>query len=136
MSLDKRASAAHRRTRNDHASESAEDYVEAIDDILAAQGTCRVEDLRKWFSVSHVTVSRILARLQREGLVEKEAYRPVTLSRKGKQLADKTRERHQIVLNFLIELGVSRKVAEIDAEGMEHHVSKETLKVMKGFRKK
>ena len=135
MSSDKQASAAHRRTRNDHASESAEDYVEAIDDILSEQGTCRVEDLRKWFSVSHVTVSRILGRLQREGLVNKEAYRPVTLTRKGKLLADKSRERHQIVLNFLIQLGVSRKVAEIDAEGIEHHVSKETLELMKRFKK-
>lgn len=127
--------ARHRRTRDDHATESAEDYVEAIDDIINENGSCRVEDLRKHFSVSHVTVSRILSRLDRDGWVKKEAYRPVTLTPKGKRLANKSRERHQIVLDFLMRLGVSRETAEIDAEGIEHHVSAETLEVMKKFRK-
>lgn len=126
-------SARHRRTRDDHATESAEDYVEAIDDIIGAQGSCRVEDLRKHFSVSHVTVSRILSRLDRDGWVKKQAYQPVTLTAKGKRLAKKSRDRHQVVLEFLIRLGISRKTAEIDAEGMEHHVSEETLAVMKKF---
>ena len=101
--------------------------------ILSAKGECRVDDLRKHFSVSHVTVSRILARLQREGLVKKEAYRPVSLTKKGKRLADQSRERHQVVLEFLIRLGVSPEVAEMDAEGIEHHVSEETLELMRRF---
>lgn len=130
------SSASHQRTRKDHATEAAEDYVEAIDDILSAKGECRVDDLRKHFSVSHVTVSRILARLQREGLVKKEAYRPVSLTKKGKRLADQSRERHQIVLEFLKKLGVSAEVAEMDAEGIEHHVSEETLEVMRRFNTK
>ena len=125
--------ARHRRIRSDHATESAEDYVEAIDEIIADQGSCRVEDLRRHFSVSHVTVSRILQRLVREGLVEKEAYRPVTLTRQGKRLAERSRQRHQIVLEFLVCLGVSRRTAEMDAEGIEHHASKETLREMKRF---
>ena len=125
--------ARHQRTRSDHSTESAEDYVEAIAEIIAQQNTCRVEDLRKHFSVSHVTVSRILQRLQREGLVKKEAYRPVTLTPKGQRLAKTSRERHEIVLQFLIKLGVSPRTAEIDAEGIEHHVSKETLALMKKF---
>ena len=124
----------HRRTRNDHATESAEDYAEAIDDIIEEQGSCRVEDLRKHFSVSHVTVSRILSRLDREGWVKKEAYRPVVLTAKGKRLANKSRNRHKIVLQFLIRLGISRAAAEIDAEGMEHHVSEETLAAMEAFK--
>lgn len=127
-------SARHQRTRDDHATESAEDYVEAIDDIINEQGVCRVEDLRKHFSVSHVTVSRILSRLDRDGWVSKEAYRPVTLTAKGKRLAKQSRTRHQTVLEFLMRLGVSRKTAEIDAEGMEHHVSDETLAIMKKFK--
>jgi len=129
----KKTAARHLRTRNDHSTESAEDYVEAIAEIVEEKGSCRVEDLRKHFSVSHVTVSRILQRLQREGLVEKEAYRPVSLTTLGQRLATSSRKRHQIVLQFLIELGVSPKTAEIDAEGIEHHVSKETLAVMKRF---
>lgn len=126
-------SAGHRRTRTDHATESAEDYVEAIDEIIAERGACRVDDLRKYFSVSHVTVSRILQRLDREGLVKKEAYRPVTLTANGKKLATSSRKRHQTVIAFLIKLGVSQNNAELDAEGIEHHVSNETLRVMKRF---
>ena len=133
MTAKKQEGARHRRTRTDHASESAEDYVEAIGEIITAQGVCRVEDLRKHFSVTHVTVSRILQRLDREGLVRKEAYRPVTLTKKGKKLADSSRARHQLVIAFLVKLGVSQKNAEIDAEGIEHHVSKETLDVMRRF---
>ena len=125
--------ASHQRTRSDHATEAAEDYVEAIDEIIALKGECRVEDLRKHFSVSHVTVSRTLTRLQRDGLVNKEAYRPVTLTSKGKRLAEQSRARHEIVLRFLKVLGVSEAVAELDAEGIEHHVSEETLRVMKRF---
>ena len=133
MTVQKQNSARHRRTRTDHSTESAEDYVEAIDEIIAEKGICRVEDLRKHFSVTHVTVSRILQRLDREGLVKKEAYRPVTLTKKGQKLAVSSRDRHQLVIAFLVKLGVSQKNAEIDAEGIEHHVSKETLEVMRRF---
>ena len=132
-STNNKTAAGHLRTRNDHATELAEDYVEAIAEIVEEQGCCRVEDLRKHFSVSHVTVSRILQRLNREGLVDKQAYQPVTLTRQGRRLANASRKRHQIVLDFLIKLGVSPATAEIDAEGIEHHVSKETLAAMKRF---
>ena len=113
MKASKQNSARHRRTRTDHATESAEDYVEAIDEIISEKGVCRVEDLRKHFSVTHVTVSRILQRLDREGLVKKEAYRPVTLTKKGQKLAVSSRERHMLVIAFLVKLGVSQKNAEI-----------------------
>lgn len=117
----------HRRTRRDHATETAEDYVEAIDDLLREQGSCRVVDLAKRFAVSHVTVTRIVARLQEEGLLLTEPYRPVTLTPKGKRLANKSRKRHEIVFAFLRAIGVDAATAAIDAEGIEHHVSPATL---------
>jgi DtxR family manganese transport transcriptional regulator len=129
----KKAAQRHLRTRNDHSTELAEDYVEAIAEIVAERGSCRVEDLRKHFSVSHVTVSRILQRLQREGLVHKEAYQPVTLTSRGQRLACDSHARHQVVLQFLVKLGVPSATAAIDAEGIEHHVSKETLAAMQRF---
>ena len=64
----------HQRTRNDHATETAEDYVEAIDDILTERGICRSSDLAQRFAVSHVTVHRIVSRLQEDGLVMTEPY--------------------------------------------------------------
>ena len=117
MTAKKQEGARHRRTRTDHSTELAEDYVEAIDEIIAAQGRCRVEDLRKHFSVTHVTVSRVLQRLDRDGLVRKEAYRPVTLTKKGKKLAESSRKRHHLVIAFLVKLGVTPKNAEIILRG-------------------
>lgn len=124
---------AHRRTRRDHATETAEDYVEAIAAILAEKGTCRVVDLSRQFGVSHVTVSRIVSRIQDEGLVQTQAYRPIELTSKGRRLAKKSRDRHEIVFQFLLAIGVDEKTAATDAEGIEHHVSPATLEKFGAF---
>lgn len=123
----------HERTRVDHATEIAEDYVEAIAEILEQQDVCRVKDLSEHFAVSHVTVNRTVARLQRDGYVTTEPYSPVELTSQGAKLAKNSRRRHEIVLSFLIALGVSEETASTDTEGIEHHVSPETLSVMEAF---
>jgi DtxR family manganese transport transcriptional regulator len=117
----------HRRTRSDHAQETAADYVEAIDDIRAAEGRCRITDLAKRFDVTHVTVTKVVARLKREGLITSEPYGPLELTDAGRQLATKSRRTHQIVYDFLIAIGVNEPTAAIDTEGIEHHVSRQTL---------
>jgi DtxR family manganese transport transcriptional regulator len=116
--------------RRDHSSETAEDYVEAVAQISAQNGLCRVIDLARTFAVSSVTVNRTLARLKRDGWIEVEPYGPVSLTEAGQQLAERCRLRHETVLNFLLSLGISPETAEIDAEGIEHHVSPETLQAM------
>lgn len=126
-------SVPYSKTRRHHANETAEDYVEAVSDIIAESGECRVLDLARHFDVSHVTVSRIVKRLQGEKLLSTAPYRPIELTAKGKRLANRVRERHEIVLDFLMAIGVDRTTAEIDSEGIEHHVSDVTLKVMKEF---
>lgn len=128
MSIPARDSEPHRRTRRDHASETAEDYVEAVAELIAAQKACRVTDLAKRFGVSHVTVNRIVARLQGEGLLATAPYKPISLTAKGKRLAAKCRRRHEIVYRFLLSIGVDEATAAIDAEGIEHHVSPNTLR--------
>lgn len=118
---------SHRRTRRDHATETAEDYVAAVADIVDEFRSCRVVDLAKQFAVSHVTVTRIVARLQEEGLLSTEPYRPISLTPKGKRLAARSRHRHAIVYQFLLAIGVGQATAAVDAEGIEHHVSAATL---------
>lgn len=120
--------ASHRRTRADHASETAEDYVEAIAETLEARGCCRLVDLAGRFGVSHVTVNRIVGRLQKEGYVNTQPYRPIELTVRGKRLAKRCRQRHQTVYQFLLSIGVDEVNAAIDAEGIEHHVSVATLR--------
>ena len=136
MNEPQRIAKRHRRTRKDHASETAEDYVEAVFEIITADGACRVVDLAKRFDVSHVTVTRIISRLQKEGYVTTEPYRPIELTDAGKKLATDSKARHDIVFDFLVSLGVPYEVAEIDAEGLEHHVSDQTLEVFQQFLKK
>lgn len=121
----------HRRTRRDHAGETAEDYVEAIAQVLADRGVCRVVDLARCFDVSHVTVTKIAARLKEKGLVFSEPYKPLELTEAGKRLAEEARERHEVVYQFLLAHGISKAVAATDSEGIEHHVSPETLHAMR-----
>lgn len=124
---------AHRRTRADHAAETAEDYVEAVADITDAAGSCRVRDLAGRFGVSHVTVVRIVQRLAAEKLVTTAPYQPIELTRAGRRLATECAQRHQLVYAFLRKLGVAPRTAAVDAEGIEHHLSPETLRRMKAF---
>lgn len=121
----------HQRTRLDHASEVAEDYVEAIAGAIERSGVCRAVDLVGQFEVTHATVNNTVARLQRDGLVQTAPYQPIELTAAGRRLALKSRQRHEIVEAFLRKLGVSEHTAAIDSEGIEHHVSKQTLEAMK-----
>lgn len=116
-----------RRLRRDHAVEIAQDYVETIADLDADTGEARVVDLARRLGVTHVTVNRTLARLQRAGYVRTRPYRAIFLTEAGRKLAAESKERHETVFAFLQSLGISRKTAEMDAEGIEHHVSPETL---------
>ena len=130
MSQKSERSIPHRRTRLHHANETAEDYVEAVFDVIEDLGECRVLDLSKYFDVSHVTVSRIVKRLQSLGLLTTAPYRPIELTKKGAALAAQVRKRHEVVYEFLLWLGVDKKTAQIDSEGIEHHVSRKTLAAM------
>lgn len=123
-------SARFRRTRDAHARETAEDYVEAVADLIETKGEARVRDLARLMGVSHVTVSRIVARIASEGLIEASRYRPLALTPAGRRLAERARLRHEIVVRFLLAIGVPRAQASIDAEGMEHHVGAATLRAM------
>jgi DtxR family transcriptional regulator, manganese transport regulator len=121
------------KVRADHALETAQDYVEAVSDIVHRRGECRVKDLALHLGVTHVTVSRIIARLQTEDLVDTEPYRPIRLTAKGERLAAMTRQRHEVVIAFLRALGVPETDAQRDAEGIEHHVGEATLLAMQTF---
>ena len=118
-----------RRSRRDRAAETAQDYVEAIADLAATVGEARVVDLARRLGVTHVTVNRTLARLKKMGFVNTKPYRAIFLTDVGCKLAKETKRRHETVVAFLRSLGISEKSAEMDAEGIEHHVSPETLAV-------
>ncbi|HWK38649.1 MAG TPA: manganese-binding transcriptional regulator MntR [Hyphomicrobium sp.] len=122
-----------RRVRDAHQSELAEDYVELIADLIDESGEARVVDLAERLGVTKATVNNAIQRLQRDGLVTSQPYRSIFLTDKGHALAIASRERHQVVRDVLLALGVDADTAEADAEGIEHHVSEPTLAAFRKF---
>jgi DtxR family manganese transport transcriptional regulator len=116
-----------------HRSEVQEDYVELIAELIAAQGEARAADLALRLGVTPATVANTLGRLKRDGLIEMRPYRSIFLTLKGSTMAADSRARHLAVVRFLLALGVPLEIAENDAEGIEHHLSSETLAAMKAF---
>lgn len=107
--------------------EATEDYVELIDDLITNQGEARLVEVAERLGISQPSASKTLARLQRDGYITSEPYRSIFLTDKGKTLADKSRARHDVVFRFLLAIGVCEETAKHDSEGIEHHVSDETL---------
>ena len=117
------------RAREAQAAAVLEDYVEMIGDLIEEFGEARVADIAARMSVSQPTATKSIARLKREGLAMSRPYRGVFLTEEGATLATRVRARHRTIVEFLVKTGVPRDIAELDAEGIEHHVSQVTLEV-------
>ncbi|APG17338.1 transcriptional regulator MntR [Kosakonia radicincitans] len=122
-----------RQVREAHRRELIDDYVELISDLIREVGEARQVDMAARLGVSQPTVAKMLKKLATVGLIEQIPWRGVFLTPEGEKLAQESRERHQIVESFLLVLGVSPEIARRDAEGMEHHVSQETLDCFRRF---
>ena len=120
-------------SRNSHSEENTEDYLELINDLLHNKGEARIVVIATQLGIAQATANKTIQRLQKQGYVEKLPYRSIFLTPKGQAIAYKSKKRHNTVYNFLIKLGVNKKIAKKDAEGIEHHVSGETLKKLKKF---
>jgi len=116
-----------RQAREAQRSALVEDYVELIADLIAEGQEARQVDIAERLGVAQPTVAKMLARLSESGLISRKPYRGVFLTEAGQKLAEESRERHETVEEFLKMLGVCDKTARIDAEGIEHYVSAETL---------
>lgn len=110
-----------------------EDYAEMIGDLMEEMGEARITDIARRMGVTHPTATKAVARLKREGLAISRPYRGVFLTDEGLALADRVRARHRTVVAVLVALGVPAETAELDAEGMEHHVSAITLAAFEAF---
>lgn len=110
-----------------------EDYTELIDDLMRADGEARITDIARQMGVTHPTAAKAVARLKREGLAVSRPYRGVFLTDAGTEMAERVRLRHRVVVDLLIAVGVPADAAEIDAEGIEHHVSQATLEAFEDF---
>ena len=125
-----------RKVRDAHKTENTEDYLELIADLLNSKGEARIVDIANKLDIAQATANKTIQRLQNQGYVKREPYRSIFLTLKGQKIASKSRKKHNIVLNFLLNLGLDLKTSEADSEGIEHHVSDKTLKKMEQFNNK
>ena len=122
-----------RQAREARRSELVEDYVELIADLIDDGGEARKVDIAARLGVAQPTVAKMINRLDEAGYITQKPYRGVFLTDAGRSLAEECRARHHIVEAFLRAIGVSEATARRDSEGIEHHVSSETLEAFAKF---
>lgn len=104
-------------------STSVEDYLERIHELTEAKGYARVADIATALGIAPPSVSAMVQRMAKAGLVNYERYRGLTLTAVGQAAALGIRRRHRILSEFLTAIGVPSAQAELDIEGLEHHLS-------------
>ena len=123
-------------TRKARGNELAEDYVELIEDLINKDGEARIVDIANHLGISKATVNQTINRLIKKGFLLSKPYRAIRLTKKGENTATRARLRHKIVYDFLIALGLDKEIAELDSEGIEHHVGNKTLNKLKNLTSK
>lgn len=127
------------RTALPETTQSIEDYLERIYELIEAKGYARVSDIADELNLSRPSVSIMVKRLSKLGFVNYEKYRGISLTAHGEEIARRIRCRHVILTEFLTLLGLDRTVVAKDVEGIEHHLSAESLakleKVVEYWRK-
>ena len=114
-----------------HIQESGEMYLETIYILSEKTGAVRSIDVGEYMSYSKPSVSRAVGILKKGGylLMDKDGY--LTLTESGLAVAKKIYERHTLLTDFLIRLGVNEKTAVEDACKIEHDISDETFEALK-----
>jgi Mn-dependent DtxR family transcriptional regulator len=108
-------------------SENWEDYLERIHELIERKGYARVADIAEQLDIAAASVSTMVQRLAKAGLLNYERYRGLTLTPAGQAAALGIRHRHRVLTEFLSILGVPPDQVERDVEGMEHHMSSITV---------
>ena len=116
--------------------ESMENYLETIYVLHQKTGFVRSVDVATELGFSKPSISNALKKLKAEDYVQIEEKGRIVLTEKGKQMAEGTYEKHCIISNLLMKLGVSEEVALEDACRMEHIISQETFACMKAHYEK
>lgn len=122
---------AARKERSQSApSRALEDYLEQIYNLIETKGYARVVDIAQNLGISQASVTNMIQKLDAEGYLVYERYRGVTLTAEGRRVGHAIAKRHDVLTRLLSGFGLDAETVHRDVEGMEHHVSKSTLKVL------
>ena len=114
-----------------HVYESAEDYLEAILIVRERRGMVRSIDIANELSFSKPSVSVAMKKLRESGYIEMDTDGYIRLLPAGAEIAERIYERHRLLTDFFVRLGVSREAAAADACTVEHDLSAETFQRIK-----
>lgn len=113
--------------------ESGEMYLETILILSERGGGVRAIDVGEYMGYSKPSVSRAMGKLKTDGFIVTDENGFITLTESGRTVAEKIYERHTILTDFLVSLGVGREIAAADACKIEHDISDETFDAIKRF---
>jgi Mn-dependent DtxR family transcriptional regulator len=111
-------------------SPAVEDYLEQIHNLITQKGYARVVDIAGNLKISQASVTNMIQRMDAEGYVIYERYRGVVLTEAGRQVGAEIARRHEVLTRLLAGFGLDAATVHQDVEGMEHHISKQTLDVL------
>ena len=111
-------------------SQSAEDYLERIHALIEEKGYARVVDIASSLQVKEASVTSMVQKLDELGYVNYEKYRGLVLTDKGRTVATRIQKRHETLSRFFSLLGLDEATQQCDIEGIEHHLSAETVEVL------
>lgn len=115
------------------ASQSAEDYLERIHELIETKGYARPIEIAEALKIRQSSVTRMMQRLHDLGYANYEKHRGLTLTPAGIKVAQAIRRRHQFFEEFFKMIGVSEKSILRDIEGVEHHISGPTMRRLESF---
>ncbi|MDI7743906.1 transcriptional regulator MntR [Lysinibacillus fusiformis] len=102
---------------------SMEDHIEQIYLLIENKGYARVSDIAEALSVLPSSVTKMVQKLDKDGYLVYEKYRGLTLTTKGEKLGKRLVKRHELLEQFLRLIGVDEGRIYEDVEGIEHHLS-------------
>jgi Mn-dependent DtxR family transcriptional regulator len=108
-------------------SQSAEDYLERIHELIEEKGYARVVDIASSLGVTQASVTSMVQKLDEMGFVDYEKYRGLMLTEEGRAIALKIQHRHETLARFFSLLGLDKETQGRDIEGLEHHLSGSTI---------
>jgi len=110
-------------------SQSAEDYLERIHELIEEKGYARVVDIASSLEVKQASVTSMVQKLGELGYLNYEKYRGLILTPKGLEVACRIQKRHETLSRFFSLLGLDAKTQKHDIEGIEHHLSAATVDI-------
>ena len=110
-----------------------EDYLEVIYELVQEKGYATTVDISSYLNVSSPSVTKMMQKLDETGYLKYEKYRGIKLTNEGIRIARNIRNRHGLLAEFFMIIGVDEETANNDAEGIEHHLHPETMKKLEEF---